>query len=1125
MGTSFSKDHLTKNKYIKDCIRKFDQNELEVLHKIFKELSSRSTSAGIDKETFLQYFNLPGLWGEQLFRKFDINYSGSVELDEFLIGISVSCRGTRTEKIYVLFKLFDLNNDNLIHKFELLAMLSNFPQLTKYLYTSINNADSRFNARNRNLKMLDRVHKRISFNSVQLLYENEKDFRIANTPANNNYVPFKSKIGPYYYILASSNESNASRQSSYTDVSIVKTDKKNSVCDKISKSVSDFSHDTMSLSAYLNRYYSDEANGLFNYCTPCQPNHAGKVLTPMRSKSFSKTNKTERNCDFKLDKYKLKWESYETDSSNSSESNDEFNKSFVSSNSSHESWNEAEMSEINTLSHHDDPSSLVVMSIIQENEGQQGFDNTNLDLETLVDQIFEECEFDETGCLTFQMFKAWLEKNESILAMFSECLHEEVWGLQGHAFHHDRECTESFLENKYDFNYKSSTEFGKSITSDYTKQSINLDDITIRTIYHIFLVKDQHLFYPLENHLNTVVSSELLEHMKNINTGVDKEKLMATKTSQTEESTQTMDSEKFMYEIFACPNCKTPFLMCPVCYTKHNALSLHIECNNVYIKCSNCKSSAESDLGVFKSCWICCWSFNDIFNLPTLSKQQNSLNGLSIASNGVTTNGSIDAKTRTQFNASAMSLKSSKAAADALNKNINFNVTTKSGLMYKIGKTLHQWKSRYYVLVGNILYYYKDKGSTRPRGCIFLEGCYLDTLRKRQIGDKYGFSICHKGNKFSRRDFYVETMEEFLDWIEVLRHAMKQQVLSSMYEICEQLGQGKFSIVYRAIYKETGEEYAVKIIDKTKITHQERELLRSEISILKLLKHNNVIYLKDIIDMKDHLYIVMELVRGGELYDLLHSEHRLSEEHTHRIISQLLKTVAYLHKCGIIHRDLKPENLLLTDRSESGSIKLTDFGLSTLCSPNDILTQPCGTLAYVAPEVLTMQGYNQKSDVWSIGVIMYLLIRGRLPFAIKKSHTIHIWEHYKVTFDGSIWRGVSSSAKDLIRKLLEIDPAKRVSVFEALNHIWVKNFVAVNHDSPSVTMMAHHGESDEFYQSLRNTTDTTFVLPYSESCNRNLNKLQNVEYKSDIIAEKEPDSDDSNKRGISTVLKLETVNE
>ncbi|UKJ89759.2 myosin light chain kinase [Theileria orientalis] len=1126
MGASFSKDHLTKNKYIKDCVRKFDQNELEVLHKIFKELSSRSTTTGIDKETFLQYFNLPGLWGEQLFRKFDINYSGSVELDEFLIGISVSCRGTRTEKIYVLFKLFDLNNDNLIHKFELLAMLSNFPQLTKYLYTSINNADSRFNARNRNFRLLDRAHKSIPFNSVQLLYENDKDFRIANTHANNNYVPFKSRFIYLYDILASSNESNASRQSSYTVLSMTNTGTKNLVNDKIHKSVSDFSHDTMSLSAYLNTFYSDDANGLLNYKSPpSQPNQVSNENGPMRSKSFSKSANFKRNDDFKSDKYKLKWENVETDSSNTSESNQEFNKSFVSSNSSHESWNEMDMSEINSLSQHDDPSSLVVMSIIQENQGQEGFDNTNLDLETLVDQIFEECEFDETGSLTFQMFKAWLEKNDSILTMFSECLHEEVWGLQGHAFHHDRDCNDSFLENKYDFNYKSSTVFTKSINSDYTNHSFNLDDITIRTIYHIFLVKDQHLFYPLENNLNAVVSNELLEHMKNINTGMDKQTLMPTKTSHTEASNNTIGSDKFMYEIFACPNCKTPFLMCPVCYTKHNALSLHIECNNVYINCSNCMSSAESGLGVFESCWICCWSFNDIFISPTFSNQHKLFNPSSINSNKFLTNCSIESNTTNQCNVSANILKSSKAAVDSLNKNINFNVTTKSGLMYKIGKTLHQWKSRYYVLVGNILYYYKDKASTRPRGCIFLEGCYLDTLRKRQIGDKYGFSICHKGNKFSRRDFYVESMEDFLDWIEVLRHAMKQQVLSTMYEICEQLGQGKFSIVYRAIYKETGEEYAVKIIDKTKITHQERELLRSEISILKLLKHNNVIYLKDIIDMKDHLYIVMELVRGGELYDLLHSEHRLSEEHTHRIISQLLKTVAYLHKCGIIHRDLKPENLLLTDRSESGSIKLTDFGLSTLCSPNDILTQPCGTLAYVAPEVLTMQGYNQKSDVWSIGVIMYLLIRGRLPFAIKKTHTIHIWDHYKVSFEGSIWRGVSSSAKDLIKKLLEIDPAKRVSVFEALNHIWVKNFVAVNHDTPSVPMMANHGESDEFYQSLRNTTDTTFVLPYSESCNRNLNKLQNVEYKSQLAPEKDPDSDDSNKRGISTVLKLETVNE
>uniref|UniRef100_A0A3B0MXH5 non-specific serine/threonine protein kinase n=1 Tax=Theileria annulata TaxID=5874 RepID=A0A3B0MXH5_THEAN len=1136
MGGVFSTNYGLKNKYVKERLKKFDPNEIEMLYKIYKELSSRSSSNGIDKETFLQYFNFPGLWGEQLFRKFDCNYSGAVELEEFLLGISVSCRGTRSEKIFVLFKLFDLNNDNLIHKFELITMLSNFPQISKYLYTSIDKSDSIFNTRNRNLKILDRNVKLNSHIFKSLSTNDHGD--TYGTPTNKLYNINGNKFSKEHFLkeniskenhlidnisngkfpketISSDNISNEifnegvfkkssskGPESSSNSSNNVRKVKRNYKSEYNSRSLTDFSFDSKSLTSYINNYYKDFNDyENFSYITPNYRNINRKLTK--RTYSLTKLDKLNNFTEYQPNNYDLYLENCDSSSFEVSEAEDlvKYEKNPIL-----DTWDDEEFPDLNNYSTNVEDTMMLVKSIINEYEENEDLERSTMDLEMLVDHIFEECEFNETGSLNFQKFKAWLEKNDSILTIFSECLHEEVWGLDGNAFHPEK----SFSAEAFDKINTMSPNDDTDVDGMPSKD-LDFDENTIRTIYQIFLVKGKHPFaYTLENNPNSLVSEELVEHMKTMN--------MVPRLEIKNTSNDSVgNTDKFFYEIFACPNCKTPFLMCPVCYKKHHALSLHIESNNVYITCSECCSSNEKGIGVFNSCWICCWSFNQIFNSQSCQKTSNSIDTISsnnsvgrslnqdssdlkISSSSCFEKKSSSSCFQKKSSSSSFEKKSSSSCflkssskSDVDSDNINFNISTKAGVMFKIGKTLHQWKSRYYVLIGNILYYYKDKSSTRPRGCIFLEGCYLYSIRKKRLGNKYGFSICHKGTKISKRDFYVDTMKEFLDWVEVLTHAMNQQTLTNKYEIFEALGQGKFSVVYRGVSRKTGVEYAVKIIDKNKITHQERELLRSEISILKLLKHNNVIFLKEIIDMKDTLYIIMELVRGGELYDLIHSEHRLSESHTHRIISQLLQTVAYLHNCGIVHRDLKPENLLLTDKTELASIKLTDFGLSTLCGPNDILIQPCGTLAYVAPEVLTMQGYNQKSDVWSIGVIMYLLIRGRLPFPIKRSTSVNVTDHYKLTFDGPIWKATSSSARDLIKKLLEIDPIRRISVFEALDHIWVKNFVAVDHDSPRISNLSNQVFNDEFYQSLTNDNDNTFVLPYSESCNNNLNKLNVLE--------------------------------
>ena len=157
---------------------------------------------------------------------------------------------------------------------------------------------------------------------------------------------------------------------------------------------------------------------------------------------------------------------------------------------------------------------------------------------------------------------------------------------------------------------------------------------------------------------------------------------------------------------------------------------------------------------------------------------------------------------------------------------------------------------------------------------------------------------------------------------------------------------------------------------------------------------------------------------------------------------QLLSTLAYLHSCGIVHRDLKPENILLSDPGDEYDVKIADFGLSCVCGPDSRMRQPCGTIAYVAPEVLTLNGYGPSVDLWAVGVITFLLLRGRLPFPVGVQG-MRPEQQYNVDFKEPFWDTISDSAKELMMKLLNPDPEKRITMEAAINHVWVKNPTAV----------------------------------------------------------------------------------
>jgi len=258
------------------------------------------------------------------------------------------------------------------------------------------------------------------------------------------------------------------------------------------------------------------------------------------------------------------------------------------------------------------------------------------------------------------------------------------------------------------------------------------------------------------------------------------------------------------------------------------------------------------------------------------------------------------------------------------------------------------------------------------------------------------------------------------------------------YEILERIGVGGFAVVKRCVNKLTGIEYAVKIVKKKGLTIEELDTINDEVEILQRLVHPNIVRLEQIFETQRHLFMVMELLSGGELFDTIASGRNFSEKEAAQVIKDLTKAVQYMHQNGIVHRDLKPENLIYSSDDYNSPIKITDFGFAKFVSPREALTTPCGTPGYIAPEVLNSEPYGPEVDLWSIGVILYILLCGYPPFYAETP--LAIFELIKLgefNFSGPNWEWISEEAKDLVTRLLVIKPAHRFTCKQVLAHPWI----------------------------------------------------------------------------------------
>ena len=370
---------------------------------------------------------------------------------------------------------------------------------------------------------------------------------------------------------------------------------------------------------------------------------------------------------------------------------------------------------------------------------------------------------------------------------------------------------------------------------------------------------------------------------------------------------------------------------------------------------------------------------------------------------------------------------------------INNNILTE-GYLFKIQE--NKVKKIYFKLICKDLYYYKSKNNKRHKGMHNLSGVFIQSNGLVKLGDKqfYCFTIIFPTKS---RKYYLSNESEYHNWVNTIRKIVGYSNLNEIYEIRQVLGKGKFGLVKLGIHRGNGRKVAIKIINKKLVTAIDVQQVKTEIDILKIAKHPNIIQLYDVLENENYIYIIMEYCAGGDLFSYIEKRgFRLPETRAAEIIHKLSTAVFFLHEYGVVHRDLKPENILMTDNSSNADIRLVDFGLGKIIGPGEMCTDPFGTFSYVAPEVLKEKPYSFKVDLFAIGIIAYLLVAGFLPFDHETSEKeIARQTVYEPTpFPTSVWKNISNEARAFVDNLLQKNPEKRMGIQEVLQHKWLQKY-------------------------------------------------------------------------------------
>ncbi|XP_043099227.1 serine/threonine-protein kinase DCLK2 isoform X11 [Puntigrus tetrazona] len=292
------------------------------------------------------------------------------------------------------------------------------------------------------------------------------------------------------------------------------------------------------------------------------------------------------------------------------------------------------------------------------------------------------------------------------------------------------------------------------------------------------------------------------------------------------------------------------------------------------------------------------------------------------------------------------------------------------------------------------------------------------------------------------------------------------------YKIGKVIGDGNFAVVKECVERSTGKEFALKIIDKNKCRGKEH-LIESEVAVLRRVKHPNIIMLIEEVDTPTELYLVMELVKGGDLFDAITSSTKYTERDASVMVFNLAAALKYLHRMCIVHRDIKPENLLVCEYPNgTKSLKLGDFGLATVVEGP--LYTVCGTPTYVAPEIIAESGYGLKVDIWAAGVITYILLCGFPPFRSENNLQEDLFDQIllgRLDFPSPFWDNITDSAKELIGRMLQVNVEARYTAEDVLSHPWV----TVNEDAAMENNMKMEvaGKLKKHFNSVQKQSNTS----------------------------------------------------
>mmetsp|Transcript_28919 Transcript_28919/g.50870 ORF Transcript_28919/g.50870 Transcript_28919/m.50870 type:complete len:742 (-) Transcript_28919:250-2475(-) len=376
-------------------------------------------------------------------------------------------------------------------------------------------------------------------------------------------------------------------------------------------------------------------------------------------------------------------------------------------------------------------------------------------------------------------------------------------------------------------------------------------------------------------------------------------------------------------------------------------------------------------------------------------------------------------------------------ALEIMRSSNTISATAHEGFLNKVGHRFKQVIQRWFVIRNGFLHEFHNPKNTEAICSTFLPGCYVEAVSEREKAKrKFGFEIIMMEEPRKSRLLYSHSIEERDQWIKDIKAHAVAVAPWGEYKRMDELGVGRFSSVICAENIATRKKYAMKIIEKVNLDEKEQEALHTEIAVLRMVRHPNILSLKAVFETRRQIFIITNLVSGGDLFERFDQRKIFPERRAREIIRKLLNVVEYLHCRGIVHRDLKPENILCT-KGEEFDIILGDFGLSKFAGSQQVMKTACGTPAYVAPEVWSMNGYDSKVDLWSVGVMLYLFLSGRLPFNGKDRKELQqATLHSKLLFSAKIWAEISEDAKDLVKKLLDKNPKKRATAKSALSHRW-----------------------------------------------------------------------------------------